>query len=529
MHDHRRPLPLLFRTPWLAALVLVAAGLGSWIVAGTVAEGRPRHHPVLGDGRWLGGFGDLRRDAPRWMPALFDLELRGGRVQGRFVGRLKADVKGKLTDEGVRFSTRLRGRELDCQAQRQEAFLVGDCTFDGRPVQLRLTRTRTSDPRQTASYLGLYEVSPGHRIAITRDEVLLAVDLANGWSRALFWEHGDHFFTGTRMAVPFPVERRITFTRDRSGTVTGLEWVSDEGTVRATRCCAGRTEPFRFERAGTTFRGTLHLPAGEGPFPAAVWVHGSGRSTRDQAMQFPGFLVSEGFALLVYDKRGVGDSGGSYAMPDGSTFGIPFLERRAEDVREAARALGAHPNIDARRVGLFGVSQAGWVAPQAARSDDIAFTVILSGGATRLSLEDKHSRWSGETFATGGSVEDVIARLRASPGRDPDFRAHFAAQRSPGLWLYGFKDRSNPSQLCAELIEDVARTHDLDFTVVTYENANHALLEARRGGYDEYGALEGFVPDMHRVIADWLHEHAGAQADDARTGGIDPSSAPGPT
>lgn len=496
------------RTLWIVLVLLLAAGLGVWIVADAPSHERTRPHPILGDGRWLGGFGNLEAEEPLWMPALFELEAAGKKVRGQFTGRLKAKVEGELTDDGLRLVARLQHRDLECHARRDGAFLVGDCTLGSRPMTLRLTATSRAGAKGAESLLGLYEIAPGHRIVITQDEVLLAIDLKTGWSRALFLEEGDRFSTGPKLAVPFPIERRVTFTRDTAGEVSGLVLASETETIHATRCCPVRSEPFSFQSAGVQLRGTLYLPPGEGRFPALVWVHGSGRSERHQAMHFPIFLASEGYAALAYDKRGVGASGGSYAMPDGSTFGIEFLARRSRDVLEAVRALRRRPEIDPNRVGLFGISQAGWVIPKAARSPEVAFTVIFSGGATQLSLEDKHSRWSGETFATGGTVDEVIARLREERPGDPSFRADFENQSCPGLWLYGFKDRSNPSQLCAELIEDVAATHDKDFTVVRFPNGNHALFEARRGGYDEYGALERFVPGLHRIIIDWLNEKA---------------------
>ena len=59
--------------------------------------------------------------------------------------------------------------------------------------------------------------------------------------------------------------------------------------------------------------GRLILPAGEAPFPAIIWVHGSGRTTRDEVGSLLDILVDEGIAVFTYDKRGVGDSGGNYS------------------------------------------------------------------------------------------------------------------------------------------------------------------------------------------------------------------------
>jgi len=72
------------------------------------------------------------------------------------------------------------------------------------------------------------------------------------------------------------------------------------------------TETIRFDNDDVTLVGTLALPRWhDGPYPAAVIVHGSGAYPRWvhwlQAKQ----LVPHGMAVLIYDKRGVGDSSGT--------------------------------------------------------------------------------------------------------------------------------------------------------------------------------------------------------------------------
>ena len=68
----------------------------------------------------------------------------------------------------------------------------------------------------------------------------------------------------------------------------------------------------RFRSGGVTLAGTLTLPPGAGPHPAVAWVHGSGRTTRAYLPDFQALLLHHGVAVLAYDKRGVGQSGGSF-------------------------------------------------------------------------------------------------------------------------------------------------------------------------------------------------------------------------
>jgi predicted methyltransferase len=154
----------------------------------------------------------------------------------------------------------------------------------------------------------------------------------------------------------------------------------------------------------------------------------------------------------------------------------------------------------------MGGSQAGWVMPMVAETGEVAFTVTLSGGATELSLEGKFSNWAQEDGSGGKTIDEVLVRLRRHKPSDYDFRPHFRAQKVPGLWLYGGLDRSNPSALCIELIEEIRDENGNDFTVAFFPQGNHGLWQARVGGAAENGALGSMVPGLHRTIGDWLDE-----------------------
>src|SRR5689334_21257296 len=76
---------------------------------------------------------------------------------------------------------------------------------------------------------------------------------------------------------------------------------------------------------------TIDFPTGKGPFPAVVLVHGSGRVTRGDLAALSARFTSHGWAALRYDKRGVGESGGTYSgvgVFNSDTL-IPLLGRDA--------------------------------------------------------------------------------------------------------------------------------------------------------------------------------------------------------
>lgn len=151
---------------------------------------------------------------------------------------------------------------------------------------------------------------------------------------------------------------------------------------------------------------TLYQPLGDGPFPAAVIVHGSGNSNRDSSwyQRVAELLIDAGYAVLVPDKRGSGRSAGDWRE-------VGF-DRLAEDSLAAVDGLLAEPTIRRGRIGLVGVSQGGWIAPLAARDrNDIAFVVNLVGSAVRpveqVALEIEN------TLRSSGIPEDGIRAVLA--------------------------------------------------------------------------------------------------------------------
>lgn len=110
-----------------------------------------------------------------------------------------------------------------------------------------------------------------------------------------------------------------------------------------------------FTCEGTRIAGTLNLPNGEGPFPAIVMVHAAGEATGwTWNVPFVQAFVPDGFAVLGYDKRGVGESDGECCPGDDGHFNL-----LAADADGGVNALRTRADIDETRVGLFGISQAG--------------------------------------------------------------------------------------------------------------------------------------------------------------------------
>jgi pimeloyl-ACP methyl ester carboxylesterase len=466
---------------------------------------------------WKGGIGSLRPQRLEWFTARLELPAAPARERR---GRLRAGNERLYTltiaaaEHGSDVQATLRRRGEDRIFRGRWTQDVLDLTADDEqiPDRILLRRIQAMSPQSLQQLAGLYEADKGHLVSFRfQDEGLAMTDYQTGEVRLLFAAGEDQFVAGPGLSIPDPVEFRFRFQRV-DGKVTGVEIrVDDRPALVTQRLPDPQVEDLVYESFdGTRIAGSLFRPPGEGPFPAIVWVHGSGRATREQAGSWPYFLTHLGFAVLAVDKRGTGQSTGDYRLPDGGSDNLPHMRRRSRDVAAAVQTLAARPDIREDCIGLCGASQAGWVIPLAVSRCDVAFAVVLSGGATPLSIEDRYSRLAVED-ASGSKlpdIEELIEDLRRYRPDDPGIDRELAAMDCPCLWLYGLKDRSNPSQICVETITRIGEVYKRNFTVRTFADGNHSLLSSRFGGAAESRTLKRLVPGLHATIRDWLATHA---------------------
>jgi uncharacterized protein len=190
----------------------------------------------------------------------------------------------------------------------------------------------------------------------------------------------------------------------------------------------------RFPGPDRELAGTLALPDGAGPSPAALLVGGSGpidrdsnapRLAMDTGRQFAHALAAAGIGSLRYDKRGVGES---RLLRDGTVEGKGDWKRvglfdNAADVAAAFAALAARPETDPERVFLVGHSEgAVLVAGTAARTlaapaGPYPAGVVLLAGAARPG--DAVLRWQVAALAPTlpAPVRGLLRLLRTDLAR----------------------------------------------------------------------------------------------------------------
>jgi uncharacterized protein len=299
-----------------------------------------------------------------------------------------------------------------------------------------------------------------------------------------------------------------------------------------------------------TLAGTLTLPPGAGPHPAVALIGGSGPNGRDEVLlRHPVFLVwadyltRRGLAVLRYDKRGVGESTGSFEAVAGKDL--------ADDAEGAWQFLRSRPDLDPARIGLVGHSEGSTLAPMvAAAHPGVAFLALagapgVPGDQLLLVQKEAVGRVAGTSEAElaaeraqGEAVDAMIHREKDSPALEGDLQQLLqdqhvpqAAQAAkaiatpwfrsfmttdpqpflekvtcPVLALTGGLDLQVPAAQNLPRLEAALRTAgNPDVTIVVLPGLNHLLQEAKTGSPVEYGEIEQTAsPAALAVLGDWL-------------------------
>ncbi|GAA2395523.1 alpha/beta hydrolase [Dactylosporangium salmoneum] len=184
------------------------------------------------------------------------------------------------------------------------------------------------------------------------------------------------------------------------------------------------TTELRFPGPDRDLAGTLTVPTGPGPFPAALLLSGSGPLDRDSnharmridvTAQLAAALTAAGFATLRYDKRGVG---ASRLLRDGTTEPADAWKRaglhdNAADASAALSALAARPEVNPRAVYVIGHSEGAILAAAIAAAEPAppAGVVLLACAATR---GDATLLWQAERLPASipAPVRVVLRLLR---------------------------------------------------------------------------------------------------------------------
>lgn len=191
------------------------------------------------------------------------------------------------------------------------------------------------------------------------------------------------------------------------------------------------SRPVRFESQGETLAGVLLTPGeARAPLPALV-VAGAWFTVKEQMpLRYAQEMAVRGYAVLAFDFRGFGESGGALRQRETPA-------NKVADLVAAAAYLAGRPEVDARRVGALGIcAGAGYVVHAAAQApvlravavvapwlQDRAIVEAVYGGAAGvqalrergLAARAEQARTGRQAFVPAASLEDERALMFGAP------------------------------------------------------------------------------------------------------------------
>ena len=313
-----------------------------------------------------------------------------------------------------------------------------------------------------------------------------------------------------------------------------------------------REEAISFQNGHTKLAGLLCLPASPGPFAAIAYVGGSGPAGRDGY----GILHSHweefarrGIASLSWDKPGVGESTGDWK--------VQTNQDRASEVIAAVQFLKGRNDIDPNKIGLWGISQAGWILPIAYSISprDIAFMIAVSPPVSTGAQQELYRVEHGlpaDGFSPADTAKAVaftkqrlalmrkgtpytaVAKLQSEVENESWFgplgkldegtyeflKANaFFSPRSlleqitcPVLAIFGDKDTIVDFKESARVYARALRkAGNRDVTIKIFPNADHVIFPSKTGGGKELEQAfqrptKEFAPGYLETMGDWLQK-----------------------
>ncbi len=276
---------------------------------------------------------------------------------------------------------------------------------------------------------------------------------------------------------------------------------------------------------GYDLAATLTRPIRSTPVAVVVTISGSGQQERDERLSIvPGYalfreiadtLGRRGIAVLRFDDRGEGESGGSETLMHVTSADF------ADDVRSVVAWLRTRPDIDGSRIALAGHSEGGIIAPMVAATDPKLKAIALLAGTAykgRRILEYQIGEQVSAAPAVSPAKRDSMAKhvpfmvdsmARASAWLgyfvDYDPSKTIRTVKQPVLILQGETDRQVTPDQADALVAALASGGNKSVVMKKFPATNHLFVPDASGVPSGYAALKDphIRKEVLGALADW--------------------------
>lgn len=313
------------------------------------------------------------------------------------------------------------------------------------------------------------------------------------------------------------------------------------------------TEKFVFESGHFKVVGELRVPSGDGKYPLVIMVHGDGPAYKSYFFSLKKCFLRAGYATLMWDKPGSGQSTGKFSQ-------ARLRAERAEILLDAISNVKSHLKIDPDNIGVWGISQAGYVIPMALpKTDDISFMIMVgcpgeNGILQTAYLIQRQLEFEGVTEEEAKQAENHFIQLfyaetfeqyikHAKPLYDnpvqremgfvsalwdkTNWKPHSPEKEGffnpiniiekttiPVLAFFGEKDTQvNPIQGLEAYKKALTKAGNTNFRVELIPNADHNIILCKTGSMKERRSRsskewQNYAPEYLEMMEEWLKKLA---------------------
>ena len=467
----------------------------------------------------------------------------------------------------VSFGLPIDGNSLQLKGLVEAERITGSVArADGTKVGDAVLRRWTPvDSKILSLYSGDYNVGDSRMITIQGGRFgLYYYDSGTGTYGIAYPSSSTEFFLGPAALHFDRVASRISFITDAAGRVLEVRLRDGHSSpLKGLPTKEFRTADVVVPNGDIRLSATVRVPQTDNRHVGVVLIHGSGPQDRN------GFngglrihadeLARRGITVLTYDKRGVGSSSGDF---DKSTY-----EELKADALSMVRYLRARSDLGLTRVGVWGISQGGQLAPMVAAAEpSIGFVANTSGtvtnpeeqeiyrtiaqlraegldeatvrdGTTLQILKFYYARtgigWQGyqeyyQRYHNAVWFEEIIGSPPTKEGTAWAFwRAINVIEPSefwrqvpvPSLVIFGGRDRLTPVERSIALFRQaMARAGNQRVEVKLFPEATHDMHEDPTGQINQMTDIQRYQPGYFDLLSNWIIGAAAPEANRLGTG-----------